>query len=89
MTPKHGLHHVWDTPEKQLGQIWHDRYAGCTQVLLYAQMSSIAPGQVILYELANTTASEAPGITTRIRAGVLVRDITLTNVQTVVQTHMS
>lgn len=44
---------------------------------------------MILCMFANTTASEVSEITTMTSVGVLVYDITLTNVQTMVQTLMS
>ena len=38
--------------------IWQDECAGRTHEPLYAPLSPTAPGQVIVFVLANTTASE-------------------------------
>lgn len=88
-TTKHGLHHVWETPEKQSGQIGQDECAGRTHEPLYAPLSPTAPGQVIVFVLANTIASEKNGTTTMTRVGFVVYDINLTDFQTVVQIYIS
>lgn len=69
--------------------IWQDECAGRTHEPLYAPLSPTAPGQVIVFVLANTTASEKNGTITMTRFGFVVYDISLTDFQTVVQIFIS